>query len=86
MPKTLDGYDHLFKGFRNFTELILYGVMAKTLPKRITQVWSLTQFYSVGFSPSRNVVKRAFSTNAQSRFASAVLDGVLGHPRLAQHT
>ena len=28
----------------------------------------------------------AFSTNAQSRFASVVVDGVLGPPRLAQHT
>ena len=28
----------------------------------------------------------AFSTNAQSRFASVVLDGVLGPPRLARHT
>ena len=28
----------------------------------------------------------AFSTNAQSKFASIVLDGVLGPPRLAQHT
>ena len=28
----------------------------------------------------------AFSTNAQSRFASVVFDGVLGRLRLAQHT
>ena len=28
----------------------------------------------------------AFSTNAQSRFASVVVDGVLGPPRLARHT
>ena len=28
----------------------------------------------------------AFSTNAQSRFASVVLDGVLGPPHLARHT
>ena len=27
-----------------------------------------------------------FSTNAQSRFASVVVDSVLGHLRLAQHT
>ena len=28
----------------------------------------------------------AFSKNARSRFASVVLDSVLGHPRLARHT
>ena len=50
------------------------------------QVWSLTKFYSVDFSPSRIVVKNAFSTIAQSRFASAVFDGVLGPLRLARHT
>ena len=27
-----------------------------------------------------------FSTNAQSRFASVVVDGVLGPPRLARHS
>ena len=30
--------------------------------------------------------KGAFSTNAQSRFASVVFDGVLGPPCLARHT
>ena len=45
------------------------------------QVWSLTQFYYVYFSKSRNA-KSAFSTNAQSRFASASVDGVLGPPCL----
>ena len=50
------------------------------------QVWSLTQFYSVDFLQSRIIVKSAFSTNAQSRFASVVVDGVLGPPRLARHT
>ena len=50
------------------------------------QVWSLTQFYSVDFSQSRIGEKSAFSTNAQSRFASVVVDGVLGPPRLAQYT
>ena len=50
------------------------------------QVRSLTQFYSVDFSKSRiGVKKSAFSTNAQSRFASVVLDSVLGPLRLA-HT
>ena len=48
---------------------------------------SITQFYSVDFSKSRiDVKKSAFSTNAQSRFASVVVDGVLGPPRLARHT
>ena len=42
------------------------------------EVWSLTQFYSVDFSKSRSGVKNAFSTNTQSRFASAAFDGVLG--------
>ena len=42
-----------------------------------TQVWSLTQFYSVDFSQSRIGVNSAFSTNAQSRFAPAVLECVL---------
>ena len=50
------------------------------------QVWSLTQFYSVDFSKSRIDVKSAFSTNAQSRIASVVVDSVLGPPRLARHT
>ena len=49
------------------------------------EVWSLTQFYSVDFSKSRSGVKNAFSTNTQSRFASAVLDGVLGPSCLARH-
>ena len=42
------------------------------------QVWSLTQFHSVDYSKSRIAVKKStFSTNAQSRFASVVVDGVL---------
>ena len=45
------------------------------------QVWSLTQFYSVDFSHSRTGVKKGgFSTDAQSRFASDVLESVLGYP------
>ena len=50
----------------------------------LDQVWSLPQFYSVDFAQSKIGVKRLFSTNAQSRFAYAVLDGVLGLLRLAQ--
>ena len=50
------------------------------------QVWSLTQFYSVDFSQSRIGVKSAFSTNAQSRFVSNVVDDILGPPFIARHT
>ena len=53
------------------------------------QVWSLTQFYSVDFSTSRIDVKKcAFNklTINHSRFASAVLNCVLGTVRLARHT
>ena len=46
-------------------------------------LWSLTQFYYVDFSKSRIGV---LSTNTQSRFASVVVDGVLGPQRLARHT
>ena len=37
------------------------------------QVWSLTKLYSVDFSRSKVSKKSAFSTNAKSRSASAVL-------------
>ena len=47
---------------------------------------TLDQIFSVDFSKSRIDVKSAFSTNAQSRFASVVVDVVLGPPRLARHT
>ena len=50
------------------------------------QVWSLNQFYSVDFSISSINEISAFSTNAQSKFASVVLDGVLGPLRPAHHT
>ena len=50
------------------------------------QVWSLTQFYSIDFSKSRIDVKQTFSTNAQSRIVSVVVDGILGPLRLARHT
>ena len=42
-------------------------------------VWPLTQFYSVIFSQSRIRVKSVFLTETQSRFASVVIYGVLGH-------
>ena len=38
------------------------------------------------FHNQGSVLKSAFSTNAQSRFASVVVDGVLGPLRLALHT
>ena len=40
--------------------------------ERVSQVWSLSHLDSTYFSQSRIGVKNAFSTNAQSRFASAV--------------
>ena len=64
--------EHVFVGGRSELGLAVLS----------TQVWSLTQFYSVDFSQSGTGVKSAFPANAQSRFASAVLDGVLGPPRL----
>ena len=53
------------------------------LAAEIAQVWSLTQLYYVDFSPSGNSV---ISTNTQSRFASAIFDGVLVPLRLAHYT
>ena len=52
----------------------------------LKQVWSLTQFFAVDILQSRIGVKSTFSTNAQSRFASVVLYGVQGPPRLSGHT
>ena len=49
------------------------------------QVWSLTQFYSVDFSNSRISVK-IYVFNKRTMFASVVVGGVLGPPRLARHT
>ena len=48
-------------------------------PAVVVQVWSLTQFYSVDFSQSRIGVKKCVfnKRKIQSRFASAVRDGVL---------
>ena len=50
-----------------------------------TQVWSLTQFYSVDFSKSRIGVKKCVFNKRTIKFASVVVDGVLGPPRLAGH-
>ena len=38
------------------------------------------------FQNQGSMQKSAFSTNAQSRFASVLFDRVLGPPRLARHT
>ena len=48
-----------------------------------SQVWSLTQFYSVHLSQSRIGVKSVFSTDTQS---NVVLESVLGPPGLAWQT
>ena len=50
---------------------------SSTLTADRQQVWSLTIFYSVDFSQSRIGVNKCVSTNAQSRFASGVVDGDL---------
>ena len=51
------------------------------------QVRPLTQFYLSFVLPVSGTVKASvFSTNTQSRFASIVLDSVLGPPCLAQNT
>ena len=63
---------------------VLYALLVTLQSSK--QVWSLSQFYSVEIPKSRIDVKSAFSTNAQSRFASVVVDDVLGPPRLAQRT
>ena len=62
------------------------GVFDDAPPAELLQFWSLTQFFSVDFSQSRRGVKKYVFNNAKSRFASVVVDGVLGPPRLAGHT
>ena len=62
-------------------------MVARCLCEKQTQVWSLTQFPILStFHNQGSVLKNAFSTNAQSRFASVFVAGVLGPQRLAQHT
>ena len=74
------------------TESELFRKLRWRRERRVTKtdlskvVWSLTQFYSVDSSQSRIGVKSGFSTNAQSRFASVVVDSVLGPPCLARGT
>ena len=51
----------------------------------VQQVWSKTRFYSVDFSPSRIDVKMCVFKTHNQGFLSAVLDGVLGPPRLGWH-
>ena len=79
LAKELVGHRHVGLG----PPLRQVGVDPQAVPAK---VWSLTQFYSVDFSQSRISVKSAFSTKAKSRFASVVVDSVLGPPRLAWHT
>ena len=68
-------------------QFIVRAVLSREGQQQSIQAWSLTQFYSVDFSKSRiNVKKSAFSTNAQPRFASVVVEGVLGPPCPARHT
>ena len=64
----------------------LYGYHAimpdRTLPGLATNLNSiLLTFRNQGL-----MLKSAFSTNAQTRVATVVVDGVLGPLRLAQHT
>ena len=54
--------------------------------EQLYKVWSLSQLYSVDFLQSRIGVKSAFSRNAQLRFASVIVEGVLGPSGLAWHT
>ena len=68
------------------TKLATFPTQESGSAKANYEAWSLIQFYSVNFSKSRIGEKSAFSTNAQSGFASVVVDGVLGPPRLARHT
>ena len=51
--------------------------------RKRSQVCSLTQLHSIDFSQSRISIKKCVF-NAQSRFASVVVDSVLGPPCLAQ--
>ena len=60
-------------------EIVLNKHKASHSRQTPSQVWSLTQFYYLDFSQSGiGVKKSAFSTNALSRFKSAVFDSVLG--------
>ena len=53
---------------------------------RVFQAWSPTQFYLFVFFHNPGLcVKSVVSEKAQSKFASAVFDGVLGTPCRAQH-
>ena len=49
----------------------------------VAQVWSLTQFFSVGFLDTRIKGKNVFFTSTQSTLASLVFDGIPEPPRLA---
>ena len=58
-------------------ETVLIVSKFPSVSTSIWQVLSLNQFYFVDFSHSRISVKSELSTNAQSRFALAVLGSVL---------
>ena len=58
------------------SQKVMVSVWITFLNLRIFQVRSLTQLYSVDFSHSRIGVISALITNAQSRFASVVFDGI----------
>ena len=82
---TEDAFNHL-KVVHGKSDGKHAGVDGETRKVLMDQVWSLTQFYFFDFSKSRVSVKSVFSTNAQTRFASVVVDDVLEPLRLARHT
>ena len=49
----------------------------------VAQVWSLTQFFSVGFLDTRIKVKNVVFMSTQSKLASFVFDEIPEPPRLA---
>ena len=51
--------------------------LEKAMLDLLEQVWSLTQFFSLNFSLSRNGVKKSVFNKWE--FVSVVFDGVLGH-------
>ena len=52
--------------------------------RRFNQVWSPTHFYFADFA-IEDCCKKGVFINTQPKFASAVIDGVIGPPRLVQH-
>ena len=70
--------------------LAVAGSCFKAWPPSWSLILVLTRsghkLISVDFHNQGLVQKSASSTNAHSRFASVVVDGVLGPPRLGRHT